>query len=153
MVFSNCCKWKPNIKNSSSQLWGGKNSDNWCHLIGQGTVQSSCDLGTKPFLLWNVRVNIATCEKLLGWCLTAVLVEFIFKYCSQYLKNFQCICFIFKIPALKIVDPALIHVEVVHDNFVTCGKINWLKPFLLLFLSPHSRRKQESYLPTILYRR
>lgn len=26
-----------------------------------------------------------------------------------------------EIPALKIVDPALIHVEVVHDNFVTCG--------------------------------
>ncbi|KAM4867767.1 lysine-specific demethylase 3A isoform 2-T4 [Thomomys bottae] len=26
-----------------------------------------------------------------------------------------------EIPALKIVDPALIHVEVVHDNFVSCG--------------------------------
>ncbi|XP_032736518.1 lysine-specific demethylase 3A isoform X3 [Lontra canadensis] len=26
-----------------------------------------------------------------------------------------------EIPALKIVDPSLIHVEVVHDNFVTCG--------------------------------
>lgn len=36
--------------------------------------------------------------------------------------NFSSI-FIFKIPALKIVDPSLIHVEVVHDNFVTCGKI------------------------------
>ncbi|XP_036189788.1 lysine-specific demethylase 3A isoform X4 [Myotis myotis] len=28
-----------------------------------------------------------------------------------------------EIPALKIVDPSLIHVEVVHDNFVTCGNI------------------------------
>ncbi|XP_036291827.1 lysine-specific demethylase 3A isoform X3 [Pipistrellus kuhlii] len=26
-----------------------------------------------------------------------------------------------EIPALKIVDPSLIHVEVVHDNFMTCG--------------------------------
>uniref|UniRef100_A0A3Q2HH39 Lysine-specific demethylase n=2 Tax=Equus caballus TaxID=9796 RepID=A0A3Q2HH39_HORSE len=26
-----------------------------------------------------------------------------------------------EIPALKIVDPSLIHVEVIHDNFVTCG--------------------------------
>ncbi|KFO32639.1 Lysine-specific demethylase 3A [Fukomys damarensis] len=26
-----------------------------------------------------------------------------------------------EIPALKIVDPSLIHVEVVHENFVTCG--------------------------------
>ncbi|KAL0620193.1 Lysine-specific demethylase 3A [Plecturocebus cupreus] len=26
-----------------------------------------------------------------------------------------------QIPALKIVDPSLIHVEVVHDNLVTCG--------------------------------
>ncbi|XP_037662457.1 lysine-specific demethylase 3A [Choloepus didactylus] len=26
-----------------------------------------------------------------------------------------------EIPALKIVDPSLIHVEVVHDSFVTCG--------------------------------
>uniref|UniRef100_A0A2K6E2B2 Lysine demethylase 3A n=1 Tax=Macaca nemestrina TaxID=9545 RepID=A0A2K6E2B2_MACNE len=26
-----------------------------------------------------------------------------------------------EIPALKIVDPSLIHVEVVHDNLVTCG--------------------------------
>lgn len=51
-----------------------------------------------------------------------LLVAFISKYCSQRFKNFQCICFIFKIPALKIVDPALIHVEVVHDNFVMCGK-------------------------------
>ena len=33
------------------------------------------------------------------------------------------VLFIFKIPALKIVDPSLIHVEVVHDNFGTCGKI------------------------------
>lgn len=45
-----------------------------------------------------------------------------FQVLFQHFKNFQCICFIFKIPALKIVDPALIHVEVVHDNFVTCGK-------------------------------
>lgn len=51
-----------------------------------------------------------------------VLVALISKYCSQHFKNFQSNCFIFKIPALKIVDPALIHVEVVHDNFVTCGK-------------------------------
>ncbi|XP_040849511.1 lysine-specific demethylase 3A [Ochotona curzoniae] len=26
-----------------------------------------------------------------------------------------------QVPALKIVDPALIHVEIVHDNFVSCG--------------------------------
>ncbi|XP_006900427.1 PREDICTED: lysine-specific demethylase 3A [Elephantulus edwardii] len=26
-----------------------------------------------------------------------------------------------EIPALKIVDPSLIHVEVIHENFVTCG--------------------------------
>lgn len=26
-----------------------------------------------------------------------------------------------EVPALKIVDPSLIHVEVVHDNFVACG--------------------------------
>lgn len=56
-------------------------------------------------------------------CLYGVPISCILSnYCSQRFKNFQCICFIFKIPALKIVDPALIHVEVVHDNFVTCGK-------------------------------
>ncbi|XP_019487052.1 PREDICTED: lysine-specific demethylase 3A isoform X4 [Hipposideros armiger] len=35
------------------------------------------------------------------------------------LKTLQVNCE--EIPALKIVDPSLIHVEVVHDNFVTCG--------------------------------
>ncbi|KAM7078465.1 lysine-specific demethylase 3A isoform 3-T4 [Molossus nigricans] len=34
-------------------------------------------------------------------------------------KTLQVTCE--EIPALKIVDPSLIHVEVVHDNFVTCG--------------------------------
>lgn len=49
------------------------------------------------------------------------------------------------LPVLQIdssskIDPSLIHVEVIHDNFVTCGKIYCLiKTFLLLcvFLLSH----------------